>query len=391
MKGAAGAIIAIVLVLAIIGLVMVASTSMVKAESLASCTLLNRQVLWVTLAVIVMFVMMHVDYHWLAKVSPWIVAGAVLLLVAVLVPGIGFRHNGARRWIRFLGFGIQPSEVAKLAVVLFVAAWFTRSPGRADSPAALRLETFRWGVLPVLAASGIVGGLILAEPDLGTAVLVAVVGVTVAVLAGMRVRYLLPFVLPAVPLFYFLVWQVKWRHDRLLAFLDPWRYYDGVGYQLCQALVGLGSGGLFGVGPGQGRQKLGFLPEAIHDFIFAILGEELGFLGTMGVLLLFAAFVWFAMRVAVRARDRLGFLIASGVTLTIGLQALINVAVVTGSMPTKGIALPFVSVGGSSLCCLMASVGLLLNVARQAEAAQVVPDASPPKAEPKRPRRSRVR
>jgi cell division protein FtsW len=382
-KTTTGVIVAIVLVLAIIGLVMVASTSMFKAESLVSCTLLNRQILWVTLAVIVMFVMMHVDYHWLARVSPWILAGAVLLLLAVLVPGIGSRHNGARRWIRFAGFGIQPSEVAKLAVVLFVAAWFTRGPGR--------VQSFRWGFVPLLAACGIVGTLILVEPDLGTAVLVGIVGVTVAVLAGMRVRYLVPFILPAGPLFHFLVWNVKWRHDRLLAFLNPWEYYDGVGYQLCQALMALGSGGVFGVGPGQGREKLGFLPEAIHDFVFAVLGEELGFLGTMGVVLLFAVFVCFGMRVAGKARDRLGFLLASGVTLTIGLQALINMAVVTGSMPTKGIALPFVSVGGSSLCCLMASVGLLLNVARQAERTDVVPDACPPKAEPKRPRRSRVR
>jgi cell division protein FtsW len=225
-----------------------------------------------------------------------------------------------------------------------------------------------------MAATGLLAFLIVVEPDLGTAILVTVVGVTVAVLAGLRVRYLLPFVLPVVPLFYFLVWNVKWRHDRLLAFLDPWQYYKGVGYQLCQALMALGSGGVFGVGPGESRGKLEYVPEAIHDFVFAILGEEFGFVGTISVVVLFAAFVWLGRRIAVGACDRLGFLLASGVTLTIGLQALINMGVVTGLVPTKGIALPFISIGGSSLCCLMASVGLLLNVARQSEkATHVVP------------------
>lgn len=366
MKGAAAGIIAIVLVLGIVGLVMIASTSMVKAESFTSCSLLNRQVLWMALALIIMFVMMYVDYHWLARLSPWIVAASMILLVAVLV--IGFKHGGAKRWFRIFGVSLQPSEIAKLAVVLFVGWWFTQE-------GVSRVKSFRWGFVPVMAVTGIFALLIVVEPDLGTAVLVTVVGVTVAVLAGMRVRYLLPFMLPLAPLFYFLVWNVKWRHDRLLAFLDPWKYYNGVGYQLCQALMALGSGGVLGVGPGQSREKLGFLPEAIHDFVFAILGEELGFVGTISVVILFAVFVWLGKRVAVGACDRLGFLLASGVTLTVGLQALFNMAVVTGLIPPKGIALPFISVGGSSLCCLMASVGLLLNVARQAEKAnQLVPD-----------------
>jgi len=360
-NASAAGIIAIVLVLAILGLVMIASTSMVKADSFTTCTLLNRQALWMSLALFVMFVTMYVDYHWLARISPWILAGSVLLLVAVLVPGIGFKHGGARRWIHVPGVSIQPSEIAKLAVVLFVAWWCTQGPGR--------VKSFRWGFLPVMAVVGLLALLIVVEPDLGTAVLVAVVGLAVAVLAGMRLRYLLPVLLPVVPLLYLLVWNVKWRHDRLLAFLDPWQYYNGVGYQLCQSLMALGSGGVLGVGVGQSRGKLGFLPEAIHDFVFAILGEELGFVGTLSVVLLFAVLVWLGRRIAVRACDRLGFLVASGVTLTIGLQALINMAVVTGLVPSKGIALPFISVGGSSLCCLMASVGLLLNVARQAERA----------------------
>jgi len=345
---------------------MVASTSMVEADDFESCRHLKRQLLWVLLSVTAMCVLMRIDYHLVAAFSPWVLVGTVLLLVAVLIPGIGTKYNGARRWIRFLGFGIQPSETAKLAVVLFAAWWLSRFPDRAKS--------FRAGLLPVLIITALVGALVLAGPDLGTALLIGVVGMTVAVLAGVRVVHLAPFVLPAVPFFYYTVWAVKWRHDRLLAFLDPWKYYEGVGYQLCQSLVALGSGGIAGVGPGQSRQKLGFLPEAVHDFIFAILGEELGFIGTISVVLLFAAFVWYGMRVAMRSRDRLGFLLAGGVTATIGLQALINIAVVTGAAPTKGISLPFVSFGGSSLFFLMCSVGLLLNIARRTEMAEAAGD-----------------
>lgn len=360
-------IVAIVLVLAIVGLVMVASTKMVRASGPQDCRLLNRQLLWVALALTVMVVFSKIDYRLLALLSPFILVGTVLLLIAVLV--IGFKHNGARRWIRFLGFGIQPSELAKFALVLFVSAWLSRDPER---PKSLRM-----GFLPVLVVAGLVGGLVLVEPDFGTALLLVIITMTIGLLAGVRLRHCAPLVVFAVPLSYHLVWAVKYRHDRLLAFLDPWKYYDGVGYQLCQSLVALGTGGVFGVGPGQSRQKLGFLPEAVHDFIFAILGEELGVLGTVTVVVLFGAFVVFGMRVAFRARDRLGFLIASGVTLTIAFQALINMAVVTGSAPTKGISLPFVSFGGSSLFFLMCSVGVLLNIARRTEEAEIAPASIP--------------
>lgn len=368
-KAVSSTLIAIVLLLAFIGLIMVASTSLVGAESLEDCGYLRRQIIWVALAVTAMLCVSRIDYHVMARLSPWILAGTALLLIAVLIPGIGTRHNGARRWIRFLGFGVQPSEIAKLAVVLFVAAWLSRGTDRAKS--------FLSGFLPVLAVTGAVGALIVVEPDLGTTILVGVVGVGVGVLAGFRATHLAPFVVPCIPFLYHLVWMVSWRRERLLAFLDPWKYYDGVGYQLCQALVALGSGGCTGVGLGQSRQKLGFLPEAIHDFIFAILGEEAGLIGTLLVVSLFAAFVWYGFRVASRARDQLGFLIAGGVTLTIGLQALINMAVVTGAAPTKGISLPFVSFGGSSLFFLMCMAGMLLNVARQTEEAEAATVAVP--------------
>jgi cell division protein FtsW len=363
MKGTTATLIAIVFLLAILGVVMVASTSMVWADDISGCGNFNRHLLWIFLALTGMLLMMRVDYHLLARHSPWILAATALLLMAVLVPGIGVKINGARRWLRFGGFSVQPSEIAKFALILFVAAWLVRVPGGARS--------FRWGFLPVLGVAGFVAGLIVIEPDLGTALLLLIVGTTLGILAGFRMLHIAPLVLPMIPFFYLFVWNVPWRRDRLLAFMDPWKYYDNAGYQLCQGLIALGSGGLAGVGPGQSHAKLtGFLPEAIHDFVFAIFGEEFGFAGALIVLGLFVAFVWYGIKVAMHARDVLGFLLASGVTLAIGLQALINIAVVTGSIPTKGIALPFVSYGGSSLFCLMCLVGVLLNVSRQAEMAE---------------------
>ena len=371
MKGTTATLIAIVFLLAILGVVMVASTSMVWADDISGCGNFNRHLLWIVLALTGMLLMMRVDYHLLARHSPWILAATALLLMAVLVPGIGVKINGARRWLRFGGFSVQPSEIAKFALILFVAAWLVRVPGGARS--------FRWAFLPVLGVAGFIAGLIVIEPDLGTALLLLIVGTTLGILAGFRMLHIAPLVLPMIPFFYLAVWNVPWRRERLLAFVNPWKYYDGAGYQLCQALIALGSGGLTGTGPGESHQKLGFLPEAIHDFVFAIFGEEFGFVGALIVLGLFVAFVWYGTKVAMHARDVLGFLLASGVTMAIGLQALINIAVVTGSMPTKGIALPFVSYGGSSLFCLMCLVGVLLNVSRQAEMAEAAraPAAAP--------------
>ncbi len=368
MKGTTATLVAIVFLLVVLGVVMVASTSMIYAEDFLGCGNFMRQLMWVALALVAMFVMMRVDYHLISKHAPWILAAAVLLLLAVLVPGIGTKINGARRWFRVAGFSLQPSELAKFAVIIFVSAWLTQVPGRAKS--------FRWGFLPVLGITGFAAALVVVEPDLGTAMLLMLVGVTLGILAGFRWIHIAPLVLPMVPFFYFFVWRVSWRHERLLAFMDPWKYYDGAGYQLCQALVALGSGGMSGCGPGMSQQKLGFLPEAVHDFVFAIFGEEFGFLGALLVLGLFIAFVWYGIKVAMHAKDVLGYLLASGVTLTIGLQAMINMAVVTGSVPTKGIALPFISYGGSSLFCLMCLVGLLLNVSRQAETAEAEKDAA---------------
>jgi len=364
-KGVSSTIIAIVLILSVIGLVLVASTSLIGGEDARAFSHLKRQGVYTLLALAAMLVLMRVDYHKLATLAPWFLAATVLLLAAVLVPHIGMWHNGARRWIRFplmgMRVGIQPSELAKLTVVLFAAWWLSRS--------MWRTETFARGLLPVLGVGLLVAGLVVCEPDLGTAILVMCVALVLAVLAGVKLRHLAPVVVPTGAAFGIAVWMM--RSDRILAFLDPWAHYsEPAGYHLCQSLMALGSGGLTGIGPGQSRQKLGFLPEIKHDFIYAILGEEMGLIGTGVVLLLFAALVWYGMRVAQRARDLLGFLIASGVTLVIGLQALINIAVVTGSVPTKGISLPFVSLGGSSLVVLMASVGVLLNVARQAEAAE---------------------
>jgi cell division protein FtsW len=361
-KNLSGTLIAIVILLALFGAVMVASITMFRAEGVFKDDFLIRQVIWLTLAIFGMLVVSRFDYHKLAGKWCWILLGlTVVLLALVIIPHVGAKVNGARRWFRFLGMSIQPSELAKLAVIIIVAFLVTRREGIARS--------FTKGFLPVLGVIGLLAGLIVVEPDLGTALVVGVVGMTIAFLAGMRLVHLVPLVVLSMPAVYYAVWKIDWRQERLLAFLDPWKYYQGAGYQLCQALISLGSGGSTGVGLGQSHQKLGFLPQAVHDFIFAIIGEELGVIGTLLVVALFVLFVWYGMKVARRAPDLLGFLIASGVTMTIGMQALINMAVVTGLVPTKGISLPFVSYGGSSVVLLMCSVGVLLNVARQAEAA----------------------
>ena len=374
MQGVSNTITGIVIILSLIGLVMVASTTMIESERLVDNDALVRQATWVLAGVIAMVFLSFFDYHRVAKLSPALLGLTVVLLVAVLAPRIGTSANNARRWIRYRGFGLQPSELAKLAVVLFVAWHLAGREGRAKS--------FFRGFLPVLGVVGVLGGLIIVEPDFGTAVLVGVVGLAVAVLAGARLVHLAPFALIAVPFFYYMVWFSDYRRERLLAFLDPWKHCQDTGYQLCQSLVALGCGGTTGEGLGRSMQKLNYLPEARNDFIFAIIGEEMGFIGTVVIVMLFMLLVWYGIRVALKAKDLLGFLIASGVTLVVGLQAIINMAVVTGSAPTKGISLPFVSCGGSALVVLMGSMGILLNVARQAEGLPMGPVEVPAGVEP---------
>ena len=341
-----------------LGLVMVYSASFVVAErSFGSPTyFLQRHAVYLLAGCLALAVTSVWDYHRLARHWRWYIGLAVVLLGAVLVPGLGARINGARRWFAVGGLSFQPSEAAKLLLVLGLPGWVVYTGNQIGS--------FREGFLPGAACIGTVTVLTALEPDLGSAALLALVLSAVLFAGGVRLRYALPAMALAAPLGLMAAYsKLGYIRSRLEQWLHGANDPLGAGYQITQAMMAEGSGGIFGVGIGQGHSKLLFLPEAHNDFIFALIGEEFGLLGTLGLLLLFALLVAQGWRVAARAPDLLGALIALGITFCVGFQAAINIAVVTHSIPTKGISLPLVSYGGSSLIFTLAALGLLLNVA----------------------------
>jgi cell division protein FtsW len=281
-----------------------------------------------------------------------------LILLGVVLTPLGAVRGGARAWLGVGSLGIQPSEFAKLGFILFFADWLTKP--------TFRLQSFWRGLAPALGLIAVAVALIMLEPDLGqTAVLVGTMGIVLFV-AGARIRHLMYLAALAVPVFAALVAVAPYRLGRVVAFLDPWKYPLTEGYHIIQSLYALGPGGLFGLGLGRSRQKFLYLPEPQTDFIFAILAEELGFIGAATVLVLFAVLVWRGIFVAMRAPDGFGSLLATGIVAMIGVQVLINVGVVTGSMPVTGITLPLMSYGGSSLVLMLTGIGILLNISRYA-------------------------
>lgn len=346
------------LILLGIGLVMVFSASAVKSMVLYGDRFyyLKRQLAWAAISIAAMLFAMNFDYRHLKRLAPLILLGGLGLLVVVLIPGIGRVAHGARRWIGVGSLGVQPSEVMKLAFVIFLAA--------SMSAKGKKMRAFTTGVIPYVALCGVVFALILKQPDLGTAVAIASTAGIMLFAAGVRISHLLLLAISAVPVLYWAVTSEEYRLRRFLAFLDPWSDLQDTGYHIVQSLYALGSGGPFGVGLGWSRQKFFYLPEQHTDFIFAILGEEFGFLGTSTLILLFFFFAWRGYRVALNAPDAFGSLLACGITTMIALQAVINIAVVTATIPITGIPLPFLSSGGSSLLFTMTGVGILLNISR---------------------------
>lgn len=354
-----------VLVLAVflllgVGLVMVYSASVVEAETQMGDGFfyLRRQLIWALVGLVMMYMVMHIRHWQWARWAPTLLVLGLIGLVAVLVPGIGSEVGGVRRWIDLKIVAIQPSEIMKIVLVIWLADFLTR---RQD-----RLHHFRQGLGPPLLILAVVFGLIMLEPDLGTALAIAATVVLMLFVAGARVWHLIGLGLCAVPAVLALIWLEPYRMRRLTAFLDPWQDAQDAGYQIIQSLYALGSGGLFGVGLGRSRQKFFYLPEHHTDFIYAILGEELGFIGAALVLLLFFVLAWRGVRIALAAPDRFSSLLAVGLTTMITVQAAMNVAVVTSSMPITGIPLPFISYGGSNLLPTMLAVGILLGVSRVA-------------------------
>ncbi|HEY7476059.1 MAG TPA: putative lipid II flippase FtsW [Vicinamibacterales bacterium] len=341
-----------------ISVVMVYSASAVLAldKHQLSGYVLLRQLTWAVLGVVLLLVVMRVDYHRYQRPALiWIVMTvSVLLLLAVFFFP---ERNGTKRWIVFQAISIQPSELAKLIAIVFAAALLERRMHRVNEIAHT--------LLPVGLITFGLAALILAEPDFGTAAVLVMVVTSIIFAAGLSYRYLIGTLLVLTPVAVVAMLAAPYRRRRLFAFLDPWSDPLGVNFQLIQSLIAVGSGGAFGTGLMAGIQKLYYLPEAHTDFIFAVAGEELGLFGTGLILVCFAIMGWRGLRAALLAPDRFGSLLALGLTMMVLLQALVNMSVVLGLLPTKGIPLPFVSNGGSSLVINLVAMGILLNISQQ--------------------------
>lgn len=341
-----------------IGLIMILSASEYSALVRFGDALyfFKRQILWALLGLAAMFVTTRIDYwHW-QRWAPVMLVVGFLLLVAVFIPGIGWSSHGATRWIRIGSLTLQPSELVKLCLIVFTA-YGVALKGE-------EIRTFWRGVFPFLLLTVVAAGLILAQPDLGTAFALAGTVFVMLFAAGARIGTLGAVGLVGLAAMGAAIYVEKYRLRRFLAFLDPWKDPQGTGFHIIQSLYALGSGGLFGVGLGQGKQKYLYLPEQHTDFIFAVIGEELGFIGSCIVLGLFMIFIWRGLRIAATAPDTFGSILATGITAGIALQALINIGVVCGMLPVTGITLPMVSFGGTSLLFTLAAVGILLNISR---------------------------
>ncbi len=352
----------VAIVLAALGLVMVYSASAVFAQDHTGDGMyyFKRQLLYLGLRSLAFWFGIRFGYHRLVGLAYPLLLLTIALLVVVIVPGLGTRAGGASRWIRLGMLSFQPAELAKVTFVIYLACSLTRKREK--------IQIFSTGFLPHLVVSGVLILLLLREPDFGTATTLAMLLFLMLFVAGTRVVYIVLSALAAMPMVYLLIAGSPYRMRRLLAFMDPWANRLDIGYQVSESLISFGSGGVSGVGLGEGKQKLFFLPAAHTDFIFSIIGEELGMIGAIVVLGLFVVLVWRGIRAAMRAPDLFGTYLGFGLTALLGLQTLINIGVVTGVLPTKGLTLPLISYGGSSLVCSCWAVGILLNISASGSA-----------------------
>jgi cell division protein FtsW len=367
-------LVVVVLALTLIGIAMVYSASGIKALDALDDPryFLLWQSVWAALGLVGLLVATRIDYHRYRVLALPLLVVAIGLLAAVLIPSVGTSVNGASRWLRAGPVGIQPAEFAKLALVLYLAFWLG---ARKD-----RIERAGTAVGFVL-VTGIIVVLVFAEPDLGTAIVIGGVALAMYFAAGARLWMFGALAMLSGVLAFAGALAHPERVSRLMTFIDPWQDPRDAGYQAIQALYGLALGGLSGEGLGAGREKFGFLPFPYTDSIFAILGDELGMIGTLAVIMLFLTFAYRGVRIALRAPDAMGALVATGLTTWLVFQAWVNMAVVASLIPMTGITLPFISYGGSSLCVGLIAVGILLNVGRQATPA--------PATVPRAPRRRR--
>ena len=350
----------IVIALVVIGLIAVYSSSYALGALQFDDAnyFIKRQAVWAAVGLLGLLVVMQIDYRRLLRPSPLLMLAAVLGLAAVLVPGLGVEQNGATRWVSIGPLTGQPSELAKLAVLIYMAAWLA-AKGEV-------VRDFSLGVVPFVAMVGLIGALIVLEPDLGTAVMVAAITGTLFFVAGARLSHVLVLAGSALLAAGLLILGVGYRADRILSFTSAESDPSGIGFHTLQLLVAFGSGGISGLGLGVSRQKFLYVPGAHTDGVLAIIGEELGLIGVVVVLLLFALLLWRGLQIVRRAPDSFGSLLATGVLAWIGFQTLINVGGVTRMIPLTGIPLPFLSYGGSSLAATLIAVGVLLSVSRYA-------------------------
>ena len=360
----------IIIISLLVGLLVIFGCIMVYSASFYSANyhygnkyfFLFKQLLGVVLGVFAMIALTFIDYHLLNKYKWFIVGGTFLLLALVFVPGLGMESYGAKRWVSLLGFSIQPSEIAKFALVIFTAGYMSDHHDN--------VKTFK-GLLPVLIVGGLMCILIMLEPSMSVTMCIAFVTLFMLIIGGMSKKHTLMFSIPAGAMVPLLIVLEPYRLKRLLAFIDPWASPQGEGFQLIQSLYSLGDGGWFGVGLFNSRQKYLFLPFAESDFILSIIGEEIGFVGTTLLMAVFFLLVYRLIKIALSAKDRFGAMLVSGVAFIIAVQTLLNIAVVTGSIPPTGLPLPFISSGGTSVMVFMAGIGICLNVLRQSKGEDV--------------------
>ena len=342
-----------------LGMVMLYSSSMVQVGA----RYLVMQLVWGAIGLVALFAAARIDYHLLRKLAWPLFALALVLVAVVLHPEIGYANKGARRWFNFGVIRFQPSELAKLALIVALA-WYGERYQR-------HMGDWKRGILvPALFIAPVLG-LIFVEPDRGTTILLAAVSAAVLLIAGVQWKYFIPPLVLGVVALGISLWHDPMRIKRIMAWVYLEEHKSGVGYQAYQAMLALGSGGWFGLGLGNGRQKLGFVPEHHTDFIFSIIGEELGLTATLLVVLAFVTIIVCGLYISVRAADTFGLLLGSGITFMIGLQAFINIGVVTSALPNKGLPLPFISYGGSNLLLMLTAVGVLFSIARHAAAARM--------------------
>ncbi|MBU1999175.1 MAG: putative lipid II flippase FtsW [Candidatus Omnitrophica bacterium] len=349
------------IILICIGIIMIFSASRIYAWERYSdpSFFLKRHLAFVGVGLISTLLVMFFDYRKLKKIAKPLMLVSLVLLVLVLIPGLGREVGGARRWFRFKFLSFQPSELANIAIIIYVADFISR---KYDS-----VRSSWQGFLPVLLVLGFTLLLIIMQPDLGTSIAMFSVIFIMLFISGVRPAYLLTIILSAIPFLYILIFSVPYRKRRILAFLNPWADPQGIGFQIIQSQLALGSGGLWGMGLGHSRQKLFYLPAAHTDFIFSIIGEELGLLGTIAVIFLFLLFIRFSLKIIKNTNDKFGYLLGLGLVLMLCFKALVNIGVSCGILPTKGLPLPFISYGGSSFIFDLLSVGILQNIARTGE------------------------